>query len=156
MSEVGLCAELGVLGHFDSLVPGQRAAELLGQGGDRRSDGVSYGLGAVAGESGPVVDPLPFAVAWHGWKVQQHREPGGALHQRPDRGNSQGPMMRSPSQWPGTARSSASAGRWVIMISGANETSCVASGFVPWGPAKLARFADTPTSSRFSAPRPCT
>ena len=50
--EVGVCAELGVLGHFDSLVPGQRAAELLGQGGDRRSDGVSDGLGAVADESG--------------------------------------------------------------------------------------------------------
>ena len=28
------------------------------------------------------------------------------------------PMIRSPSQWPGTARSSASAGRWLIMISG--------------------------------------
>ena len=41
---------------------------------------------AVAGESGPVVDPLPFAVAWHGWKVSQHREPGGPLNQRPDRG----------------------------------------------------------------------
>ena len=47
--EVGVCAELGVLGHFDSLVPGQRAAELLGQGGDRRSDSVSYGLGAGVG-----------------------------------------------------------------------------------------------------------
>ena len=41
---------------------------------------------AVAGESGPVFDPLPFAVAWHGWKVQQHREPGGALNQGSDRG----------------------------------------------------------------------
>ena len=29
------------------------------------------------------------------------------------------PTMRSPSQWPGTARSSASAGRWLIRISGA-------------------------------------
>ena len=28
------------------------------------------------------------------------------------------PMMRSPSQWPGTARSSASAGRSLIMTSG--------------------------------------
>ena len=28
------------------------------------------------------------------------------------------PMMRSPSQWPGTARSAAFAGRWLIMISG--------------------------------------
>src|SRR4051812_41059189 len=28
------------------------------------------------------------------------------------------PKMRSPSQWPGTARSAASAGRWLIRISG--------------------------------------
>src|SRR4051812_6766839 len=31
------------------------------------------------------------------------------------------PKMRSPSQWPGTARSAASAGRWLIMISGAMQ-----------------------------------
>ena len=84
--EVGVCAELSVLGHFDSLVPGQRAAELLGQGGDRRSDSVSYGLGAVAGKRGPVVDSLLFSVAWHGWEVSQHRESGGPLHQCSDRG----------------------------------------------------------------------
>jgi len=29
------------------------------------------------------------------------------------------PMMRSPSQCPGTARSATAAGRWLIMISGA-------------------------------------
>jgi hypothetical protein len=28
------------------------------------------------------------------------------------------PRMRSPSQWPGTARPAASTGRWLIMISG--------------------------------------
>ena len=32
------------------------------------------------------MDPLLFSVAWHGWEMQQHREPGGALNQRPDRG----------------------------------------------------------------------
>src|SRR5215217_1914502 len=31
------------------------------------------------------------------------------------------PKMRSPSQWPGTARSAASAGRWLIRISGARQ-----------------------------------
>ena len=40
---------------------------------------------AVAGKRGPVVDPLLFSVAWHGWEVSQHREPGGPLHQSPDR-----------------------------------------------------------------------
>ena len=47
---------------------------------------VAHGLDAVAGESGPVVDPLLFSVAWHGWEVSQHREPGGPLHQCSDRG----------------------------------------------------------------------
>ena len=40
---------------------------------------------AVAGKRGPVVDPLLFSVAWHGWEVSQHREPGGPLHQCSDR-----------------------------------------------------------------------
>src|SRR3954468_5752113 len=31
------------------------------------------------------------------------------------------PTLRSPSQWPGTARSSASAGRWLIRILGAMQ-----------------------------------
>ena len=75
-----------MLGHLSALVPGEGAAELLGQGRDRGSDSVAYGLGAVAGESGPVVDPFPFAVASHGWEVQQHRESGGPLHQCSDRG----------------------------------------------------------------------
>ena len=44
-----------MLSYPGALVPGQAAAELLGQGGDRRSDGVAHGLGAIAGESGPVL-----------------------------------------------------------------------------------------------------
>ena len=98
--EVGVCAELSVLGHFGSLVPGLGAAELLGQGGDRLSDSVAYGLGAVAGKRGPVVDPLLFSVAWHGWEVSQHRESGGALHQRPDRGTPKsGDQVTFPVSW---------------------------------------------------------
>ena len=67
--EVGIYAELSVLGHFGALVPGQGAAELLGQCRDRLCDGVSDCLGAVAGKRGSVVDPLLFSVAWHGWEV---------------------------------------------------------------------------------------
>jgi hypothetical protein len=33
------------------------------------------------------------------------------------------PRIRSPSQWPGTARSAASAGRWLIMISSVTKRS---------------------------------
>ena len=78
--KIGVYAELSVLGHLGSLVPGQGTAELMWQGGDRRSDRVAYGLGAMTGKRGPVVDPLLFSVAWHGWKMQQHRESGGPLH----------------------------------------------------------------------------
>ncbi len=87
--EIGVFSELGVLGHLGALVPRQRTSQLLRQGGDRRSDRVAYGLGAMTGESGSVVDPLLFSVAWHGWEVQQHREPGRALHQCSDRGTVQ-------------------------------------------------------------------
>ena len=76
----------GVLGHFGALVPGQGTAELFGERRDRQRYSVSDGLGAVAGEGGPVFGLLPFAVAWHGWKVSQHREPGGAFNKCPDRG----------------------------------------------------------------------
>ena len=45
----------------------------------------------------------------------EHHEPGLALDQRGDRGCWRSPMSRSPSQWPGTARSSTSAGRSLIV-----------------------------------------
>ena len=49
-------------------------------------------------------------------QVQQHHEPGGPLDQGADRGvRSRRPMIRSPSQCPGTARSSTSAGRSLIV-----------------------------------------
>ena len=65
---VGVCAELGVLGHFGALVPGQRAAELLGQCDDRRSYGVSYCFGGRGrrgrARCGPVA--LRRGLAWVG------------------------------------------------------------------------------------------
>ena len=48
-------------------------------------------------------------------QVQQQHEPGGPLHQRADRRACRLPMIRSPSQWPGTARSATSAGRSLII-----------------------------------------
>ena len=87
--EIGVYSELSVLCHLGSLVPGQRAAQLFGQGGDRLSDSVSDCLGAMTGEWGPVVDPLLLAVSWHAGKMQQHRESRGALNKRPDRGTLQ-------------------------------------------------------------------
>ena len=65
------------------------------------------------------------------------------------------PMIRSPSQCPGTARSSALAGRWLIMISGLTKVRR------RWrvrarGTRKARPVRKHATSSRFSAPRPCT
>ena len=98
--DAGVDLELGVLGHLLAAVPGQRAAQLLGQGRDRRGERVPDCFGAVAGERRAVLGPGAGAVAFHAGQVQQHREPGGALDQRADRGAFR-PMIRSPSQWPG-------------------------------------------------------
>ena len=82
--QAGVDAQLRVLRHLRALVPGQRAAQLLGQRGDRGGDRVADRLGAVAGERGAVLDPRP-AVPVHRRQVQQHGEAGGALDQRADR-----------------------------------------------------------------------
>jgi hypothetical protein len=55
--QAGVDGQLGVLGHLGALVPGQRPAQLPGQGADRGGDGVTHGLGAVPGERGAVLDP---------------------------------------------------------------------------------------------------
>jgi hypothetical protein len=65
------------------------------------------------------------------------------------------PMIRSPSQCPGTARSAASAGRSLIMIS-------LVMNFLPrprvraLGMRSARPVRRHATSSRLSAPRPCT
>ena len=101
--EVGIDSELSMLGHLGALVPGQRLPELLGQSRDRQHYSVTYGLGAVAGESGPVVDPFLLAVAWHRWQVQQHREPAGPLHKRPDCGTVESEdQVTFPVSWHGS------------------------------------------------------
>ena len=97
--QVGGDGDLGVPGQLDALVPGQRAAQRGGQGGDlgrRWRRGRPRRRGRRAGAP----------ASRTGWCAR----PGC---RSPSRCRS--PMIRSPSQWPGTARSSASAGRSVIM-----------------------------------------
>ena len=48
--QTGVDAHLGVLSELGALVPGKRAAQLLGQARDRRGDRIPHRLGAVAGE----------------------------------------------------------------------------------------------------------
>ena len=65
--QIGIYAELSVLGHLGSLAPGQRTAQLLRQGGDRRRDGVAYGLGAIptgAASTNSTTHVLPTGVGY--------------------------------------------------------------------------------------------
>ena len=117
--------------------------ELLGQGGDRQRYSVAYGLGAVAGEGGSVFDSLPFAVAWHGWEVSQHREPGGAFHQCSDRGAVESEdQVTFPVSWhcPVVGLGGALGDHDL----GADELAAPLPGPCSRDPAALARFADTP------------
>ena len=80
----GLDTQLSMLGHLGTLVPGKGSAELLREGRDRSDDGIPDRLGAMAGQSRAVVRARP-AMALHAGQVEEHREPGGALDERPDR-----------------------------------------------------------------------
>ena len=68
------------------------------------------------------------------------------------------PMIRSPSQWPGTARSSTSAGRWLIgMVSGSFPTpdaAIIRARARGWRRDRWVRRCVV--SSRLSDPRACT
>ena len=75
-----------MLSHLGPLVPGERPTELFGQRPDHPGDLVADGLGAVTRERWPVLHPWLLTAAFHWGKVQQHREPGGALHEGANRG----------------------------------------------------------------------
>src|SRR6266540_53575 len=77
--------KLRVLGHLGALVPDERAAQLLGQRRDRGGDRVTDGLSSMPGQRRPVLHPRLIAVARDPRQVQQHRETGRALDERPDR-----------------------------------------------------------------------
>jgi hypothetical protein len=57
--------EARMLGQLSSLIPSQRPAQLLGQRDDRACDGVTYRLGAMTGECGPVLHASLVAMARH-------------------------------------------------------------------------------------------
>ncbi len=125
-----------VQGEFRSLVPGQAVAQEFGQVLHLVDDGLLDVFGVV-----PV------------GQVQQDREPGGALDERADGALLRLPVMRSPSQWPGTARSSISGGRSEIMAMGSRKRGL--RPWPPWGlravrPCLMARF-----SSCLSSPLAC-
>jgi hypothetical protein len=58
---------------------------MVGQRHDLLGDRVADRFGAMPGESRSVLDAGLEAVAFHGRKAQQHREPGGAFDERADR-----------------------------------------------------------------------
>lgn len=93
---------------------------MRGQGRDRGDDGVSNGFGAMTGERRTVLQSWALAVARHGGRrrsivkrvVRSTRVPIAERFS---------PRVRSPSQWPGTARSVASAGRSLIITFGVTK-----------------------------------
>ena len=88
--------EVGWRGHLAALVPGQRAAQLLGQSRDLLGQLRDHRLGLAS---------RPIA---------QQNIAGVALDERRDHDRLALPTSRSPSQWPGTAgrRPRAGARRW--------------------------------------------
>ncbi len=88
----GVDGELGMAGHLQPLIPCQRSAQLLGQrldlAGQRRADGDRVMVGELDQQ--------------HDLLERSTSVPIGDMAL---------PNSRSPSQWPGTSRSSASAGR---------------------------------------------
>src|SRR4051812_47591957 len=51
--------QLRVLAQLRSLIPGQRASQLLGQGGDRARDGVAHRLSPMLASAGPFLVRTP-------------------------------------------------------------------------------------------------
>src|SRR6202021_510149 len=74
LARARLDLEARLLGHLSSLIPSQRPAQLLGQCDDRARDGVTYRLGAMTGEGGPVLHGRLVAMARHARQVQQKSE----------------------------------------------------------------------------------
>lgn len=83
--DAGIDLEALMLSHFRALIPGQRAAQFLGQGDDGARDRVADSLGAMTGKRRPILLARAIAVARKAGEMQQHRKPRGALDQRADR-----------------------------------------------------------------------
>ena len=100
-----------MLCHLGALVPGERPSQFFGQSDDGPRDRIAHRLGAVSRKRWSVLYARAVTMTFEARQVQQHREARRALDQRAITELPR-PRMRSPSQCPGTARSSASAGRW--------------------------------------------
>ena len=129
----------GVVGHLLALVPGERAAQLFGQ---RR-------------RSWPRARRATTSAVCRSGRCDEHDEAGLAFDEGPDRRACRLPMIRSPSQCPGTARSATSAGRSLIMDHVA-ELALPFDRVGPCGRRVAARCAGSRVSSLRSAPRACT
>ena len=118
--QIGENRQFGMPCHLRSLVPGQRPAELPRQGDDASRDGVAHGLGAVAAVAGPFLTRgrVPCPGIGGRWSSIVNRV---VRSTRVPMADCRRPRIRSPSQWPGTARSVASAGRSPIMIPAVKE-----------------------------------
>ena len=139
--QAGVDAQLRVLGHLRSLVPGKRAAQLLGQRRDRRRDRVTHRLCTVTGQRGAVLDGGLLSVAVHAGQVQQHGEPCRALDERTDRRAAQ-PEDEIALPMAGNGAFIGFGGPLTDHDLGGDELLAATRGFALWAPAALVRCAD--------------
>ena len=140
--------------HFCALVPRQRAAQIFRQRRDRSGNRVTDGFRSVPGECGTVLDPKPFGVSAHARQMQQHREARRALDQGADRGAVQ-PEDQITLPMPGN-RAVLGFGRALGDHElGVHERLATRFRARPRDP-QCAAGRKQATSSRRSAPRPCT
>lgn len=76
--------QLGMSRHLRTLIPGKRTTKLLGKMDNGACNGVTHGLGTMAGQGRAVLLSITLAVSRHGRKMEQHREPRCSLDQRAD------------------------------------------------------------------------
>ena len=116
---------LGVRAEPSQLLdPKSATTQVLRQGDDRVRDGVAHRVGTMSSEGGCSSRERRGHDRHAGQMQQQSRNRIHALYQCPDHRNVK-TQDASFLQCPGTARSTASAGRWLIMIFGRGRRPCL-------------------------------
>jgi len=82
--DAGLDLEHGVSGQLLATVPGQGSAKVFGQRGHCRCESVLHGDRPVSSERRTVLDRVLVTVSLFAGQVDQHRESGSSLDERPD------------------------------------------------------------------------
>ena len=139
-----------MLGHLSALVPGEGPAQLSGNVMIEVAIASRTAWAPWLARAGPLWTRFPSRWPGHGWEVQQHRKPGRALDQCPDRGTPNSQDQVAFTECAGTARSSASAGRSLMRILGVTKVRPRLAGPFPLGTRNARPPTDTPPTARLS------